>query len=161
MTKLSAMAAGSLFVLGASVGAVRAADSLTVPMHLIDAHGVGKSIGTVTISAADGGVKLAPALEGLPPGQHGFHMHENPSCDAADKEGKPSPGEAAGGHFDPAGTKAHKGPDGGGHKGDLPKLVADASGKVAATAVVKDLTVQDMAGHALVIHEGGDNYSDL
>ena len=161
MNKLSAMAAGSLFVLGAIVGAAGAADSLKVPMHLIDAHGVGKSIGTVTVSDTAGGVKLTVALEGLPPGQHGFHLHENPSCDAADKEGKPTPGEAAGGHYDPAGTKAHKGPGGGGHKGDLPKLVVDAAGTATATLDVKDVTMQDMAGRALVIHEGGDNYSDL
>ena len=62
-------------------------------------------------------------LKGLTPGEHGFHLHEKDSCGPGEKDGKPAAGIAAGGHYDPAATKAHKGPGGGGHKGDLPKLV--------------------------------------
>src|ERR1041385_5896044 len=117
MTKLSLIAAGGLFAFGAAVGSARAATSMTVPMQLIDATGIGKAIGTVTISEMTGGVKLTTALEGLPPGEHGFHLHEQGSCVPGVKDGKPSAGEGAGGHFDPAATKAHKGPGGGGHTG--------------------------------------------
>ena len=37
-------------------------------------------------------------------------------------------GVAAGDQYDPAGTKSHKGPKAGGHKGDLPALNATAKG---------------------------------
>jgi Cu-Zn family superoxide dismutase len=61
---------------------------------------------------------------------------------------------------DPQNTKAHRGPGGGGHKGDLPRLAADSHGKVKTTVVVGGLTVADARGHAFLIHAGGDNYSD-
>jgi Cu-Zn family superoxide dismutase len=57
----------------------------------------------------------------------------------------------AGGHLDPDATKAHRGPAGGGHRGDLPKLTADGQGKVKTTLVVAGLHVADTAGHAFVI----------
>ena len=87
-------------------------------------------------------------------------MHEKASCDPADKEGKKTAGQAAGGHFDPDGTKAHKGPDGGGHKGDLPKLTVGEKGDAGGKLEVKGLKLADFEGKTLMIHAGGDNYSD-
>jgi superoxide dismutase, Cu-Zn family len=131
-----------------------------VPMTFIDAEGIGKAAGTITLADAKDGVVLTLNLKGLPPGEHGFHMHDKGSCDPADKEGKKTAGQAAGGHFDPDATKAHKGPAGGGHKGDLPKLEVSDKGVAKAKLEVPGLRVADMAGHALMIHAGGDNYSD-
>jgi len=133
---------------------------VTVTVNLIDASGVQKPAGTVVVKQTADGIELDTNLSGLPPGEHGFHLHEHGSCAPADKDGKPTAGEAAGGHYDPAGTKAHKGPDGGGHKGDLPKLQVGADGTAKTTLRVRGLTLADVAGKALVIHEGGDNYSD-
>src|SRR5690348_11266787 len=73
-----------------------------VPMHMTEAKGVGKSLGTVTISETKYGLLFTPNLHGLAPGIHGFHIHENPSCD--------DHANAAGGHFDPAHTGKHLGP---------------------------------------------------
>ena len=131
-----------------------------VPITLIDVTGAGKPAGTITISETAEGLVFATNLKGLPPGEHGFHLHENGSCAPADKEGKPTAGQAAGGHFDPAATKVHKGPEGGGHKGDLPKLDVDAKGEANAKLKVAGLKLDDVKGKALMIHEGGDNYSD-
>jgi Cu-Zn family superoxide dismutase len=141
-------------------GAANAAKSLKVTMNLITADGVGKSIGTITIKPTKDGVALEPKLKDLPPGEHGFHVHEKGSCDPADKEGKKTAGQAAGGHFDPDATKAHKGPGGGGHKGDLPKLVVSDKGEAKDKLEVKGLTLGDFEGKALMIHAGGDSYSD-
>jgi len=129
-------------------------------MAMATASGKGADVGTVTVSDGKDGVSLKLDLHGLPPGEHGFHVHENPSCDPADKEGKKTAGQAAGAHFDPAGTKAHKGPGGGGHKGDLPKLVVSDKGEAKDKMDVKGVTLADFQGHALMIHAGGDNYSD-
>jgi len=70
-------------------------------------------------------------------------------------------GMAAGGHFDPANTKKHLGPDAmGGHKGDLPVLKVAADGTATGLLLAPHLKLADLAGHALMIHAGGDNYAD-
>jgi Cu-Zn family superoxide dismutase len=136
------------------------AAKVKVPMSFIDKDGVGKRAGTVTLQDSKDGVTLMTDLKGLPPGEHGFHLHEKASCDPADKDGQKAAGQAAGGHFDPAATKAHKGPGGGGHKGDLPKLEVSDKGVAKGKLDVAGLKVADMEGHALMIHAGGDNYAD-
>jgi len=143
-----------------TAGAVKAPKPITVTINLIDAKGIGKSVGTVTIRETAGGLEFDTNLKGLPPGEHGFHLHENGSCAPADKDGTPTAGQAAGGHYDPEGTKAHKGPAGGGHKGDLPKLNVDAKGNANVKLKASGLKLADATGKALVIHEAGDNYSD-
>src|SRR4051812_4652241 len=158
-TKKTLMAAAAALSL-AAVGAARAAKPVKVDMNLITADGVGKSAGTITLKETKDGVTLEPKLKGLPPGEHGFHLHEKGSCDPADKEGKKTSGQAAGGHFDPDATKAHKGPGGGGHKGDLPKLVVSDKGDAGAKLEAKGLKLADFEGKALMIHAGGDNYAD-
>ena len=107
-----------LFVL--SVSAWAQGDSI-VPMNLITETGVDKPIGQITISESKYGLVFTPALSDLPPGMHGFHVHENPSCEPGEKDGKIVAGLAAGGHYDPFNTKQH-GPWGEGHLGDLPAL---------------------------------------
>jgi Cu-Zn family superoxide dismutase len=68
---------------------------------------------------------------------------------------------AAGGHFDPADTGKHLGPNGDGHKGDMPVLIIDTSGKATKPIIiVPHLTLADAKGHSIMIHAGGDNYSD-
>src|SRR5215831_7413031 len=127
-------------------GVAHAAKSVKVDMMFISPDGVGKSAGTVTLKEVKDGVMLEPKLKGLPPGEHGFHLHENGSCDTAEKEGKKVAGQAAGGHFDPATTKAHKGPEGGGHKGDLPKLEVSAKGDASGKLEAKGLKLADFEG---------------
>jgi superoxide dismutase, Cu-Zn family len=147
-------------MLCALVAPAYAAKSIKVTMNLITVDGVGKSVGTITIKQAKDGVTIEPKLKDLPPGEHGFHVHEKPSCDPADKEGKKTAGQAAGAHYDPEATKAHKGPGGGGHKGDMPKLVVSDKGEAKDKLEVKGVTLADFQGRALMIHAGGDNYSD-
>ena len=155
---LSSLAAATLLV-GTGVYAAKP-KPLKVPMSFVTTEGVGKAAGTVTIKETKDGVTLETDLKDLPPGEHGFHMHEKGSCEPADKEGKKTAAQAAGGHFDPDATKAHKGPEGGGHKGDLPKLEANDKGVAKQKLEVKGLKLADFAGHSLMIHAGGDNYSD-
>jgi Cu-Zn family superoxide dismutase len=132
-----------------------------VDMNSIDIKGVGPSLGTVIVTAApQGGVVFTPNLAGLPPGEHGFHVHEFANCGAKEKDGKLTAGEDAGGHWDPQKTHKHAGPTGGGHKGDLPalKVAADGTAKQAVTA--PGIKFADLKSKSLIIHVGGDNYSD-
>ena len=102
-----------LFGMLVVVGTAHAAE-VVVPMHLIDGHGVGEAIGTVTASTSPYGTILTPNLHGLAPGLHGFHVHQNPSCAPAEKDGKTVAGLAAGGHYDPSNSGHHAGPYGDG-----------------------------------------------
>jgi Cu-Zn family superoxide dismutase len=161
MTKTAAIMMGALVAFAAGkAGAVKAPKPITVKVNFIDAKGIGKPAGTVTIKETADGLEFDTNLKGLPPGEHGFHLHENGSCAPADKDGTATAGQAAGGHYDPEGTKAHKGPGGGGHKGDLPKLEVNSDGTANAKLKVSGLKLADVRGKALVIHQGGDNYSD-
>jgi len=55
---------------------------------------------------------------------------------------------------------ARLGPMGEGHKGDMPVLTVDANGKATQAVTAPHLTVAAVKGHAIMIHAGGDNYSD-
>ncbi len=132
----------------------------TVTIHRIDANGIGEVIGSVKITETAKGILLAPKLKGLTAGAHGFHIHEKPDCGAGIKDGKPVAGLAAGGHYDPSSTKKHAGPAGRGHLGDLPVLVVSADGSATQPVTVGRLKLGDVRNRSLMIHEGGDNYSD-
>jgi Cu-Zn family superoxide dismutase len=133
---------------------------VVIPMSLVDASGAAKPVGTITAGNSGYGLMLKPALKGLPPGLHGFHVHENPSCDPADKDGQKTAGQAAGGHYDPAKTGRHEGPYGAGHLGDLPAIYVDAEGKAETVVLAPRLRLADLAGRSLMIHAGGDNHAD-
>ena len=149
----------AILALVVSAGAQAASDE--VEMNLVTPQGVGQSIGTVTITETDKGLEFTPALNALPPGEHGFHVHAKGSCQPAMKEGKPSAAEAAGGHLDPHQSGKHEGPDGMGHLGDLPVLVVNNDGNATDTVVAPRLKkLDEVKGKALMIHVGGDNMSD-
>lgn len=136
-------------------------DSIVVVMNSISAEsGVGATIGTVTFAPAATGVVVTPDLRGLTPGEHGFHVHENPSCAAAEKDGAKVAGLAAGGHYDPSASKAHAGPQGSGHLGDLPLLKVGSDGRATQAVNAPRITLSAIRNRALIIHAGGDNYAD-
>jgi Cu-Zn family superoxide dismutase len=135
-------------------------EQVTVSINLISATGVGPSSGRIEAEDTPYGLLLTPALSGLTAGVHGFHVHETPSCEPAEKDGKPVAGLAAGGHYDPAQTNVHKGPYADGHLGDLPPLIVAADGTASLPVLPPRLRVSDLKSRSLVIHAGGVNYSD-
>lgn len=134
--------------------------NLEVPVNLVDGQGTSTAVGSVSIVESPYGLVFTPALKNLSPGLHGFHVHENPSCAPKDKDGKPVPALAAGGHFDPAATKRHGTPWGDGHLGDLPALYVDAAGAATNPVLAPRLKMADVRGRSLMIHAGGDNHAD-
>ena len=151
------LATSCLILAGA---APAAAEQLKIIVSTIDNTGIGGSIGTITFSDTKDGLKIEPQLTGLKTGPHGFHIHAKPDCFTADQDGKPVAGLAAGGHFDPGKTGRHLGPDGDGHKGDLPVLVADDKGEAKAVLMAPHLKVADLLEHSVMIHKFGDNFMD-
>lgn len=153
------IAVASVFVLAIAAGAQAATAKATV--NKIDANGVGTAIGTATLKDTKVGLLIEPNLVGLPPGAHGFHVHEKGDCGPAEQNGQKVAGMAAGGHYDPGHTGKHLGPESTeGHEGDLPVLVVDKDGKATLPVLAPHLKVKDARGRALMIHVGGDNYSD-
>jgi Cu-Zn family superoxide dismutase len=147
-------------VLVATSLSAQAAD-LTVTMRKATADGTSDALGTVTVADSDGGATFKLDLRGLPPGPHGFHVHENPNCGPTIVNGARIQAGAASGHWDPDATRRHAGPEGDGHIGDLPALVVAADGTATQTLTaprIKDSSL--LKGHSLIIHVGGDNYSD-
>ncbi|WP_419204293.1 superoxide dismutase [Cu-Zn] SodC [Bordetella trematum] len=133
----------------------------SVELFMAGPAGPEQSVGTVTLSQTPYGTLLTPDLHGLPPGIHGFHLHEKPSCEPSQADGKTVPAGAAGGHWDPKKTGAHKGPyDDSGHLGDLPAIYVSADGKADYPVLAPRLKLSDFPGHALMVHVGGDNNSD-
>lgn len=109
--------------------------------------------GIVTFTKAEGGIRVLADLEGLAPGEHGFHIHDFGDCSAPD-------GTSAGGHFNPAGHQ-HGGPDVEmRHVGDLGNLTADASGKAHYDRVDKQLSLEgdhSIIGRSVIVHEKVDD----
>lgn len=136
-----------------------AAEKIVV-VNMINEAGLGKIIGTVKLSDSTAGLVIEPDLGELTPGKHGFHIHQKPSCEVGEKDGKVGAGLAAGGHFDPSSTGKHEGPDGHGHAGDLPALEVNGDGSATNKLLAPQLKLEQIVGHALMIHDGSDNYSD-
>jgi Cu-Zn family superoxide dismutase len=138
------------------------AASVTVPMAMATDKGAGPSVGSVALSDSPNGVVLTLDLHGLAQGQHGFHLHEKPSCaPSTAADGKVTPAGAAGPHLDPAKTNTHQGPNGKGHLGDLPRIEVGADGIAKGKLTAPRFkSVAELKGHALMIHAGGDTYSD-
>ena len=131
-----------------------------VQLSMVDEKGVGKPVGEVALTETAYGLVLSPSLVGLPPGLHGFHVHENPSCAPGEKDGHKVAALAAGGHLDPAGTGRHGLPWGDGHLGDLPPLFVDAKGNADHPVLAPRLKLSDLKGRSLMVHAGGDNHAD-
>ncbi len=134
-------------------------ETASATIHAISPEGIGAEVGKATITDSDKGAVIAIEVKGLTAGEHGMHIHEKGSCEPGEKDGKMGAGLAAGSHFDPAKSGKHAGPQGHGHVGDLPKLVVE--GDIAkASLTAPNVKVADVIGRALMIHAGGDNYTD-
>ncbi len=135
-------------------------DPNTIEIHKLTADGLGEFIGTIKVSETPYGTLFTPDLRNLTPGLHGFHLHTEGNCGPGERDGEMVPGLAAGGHYDPADTGVHSGPYGQGHLGDLPALYMDEKGRATHPVLAPRLKLTDLRGRSLMIHAGGDTYSD-
>lgn len=133
---------------------------ITVPVSAVSNQGIGAHIGTITFSDSKDGLVIQTNLQQIPSGPHGFHIHENPSCEPDIKDGKPGAALKAGSHLDPKQTGKHASPTADGHLGDLPLLTANNRQISQETLLAPRLTLEKIKNRAVVIHAGGDNYSD-
>lgn len=149
----------ALITLACSAGASAASQEVT--LHQVSTQGVGEAVGKVTITETDYGLQFTPALSGMKPGIHGFHVHAKGSCEPGESQGKTVAAGAAGGHLDPQNSGKHLGPYADGHLGDLPALYVTDDGKASYPVVAPRLkSLSDIKGKALMVHVGGDNHAD-
>ncbi|HET7275764.1 MAG TPA: superoxide dismutase family protein [Longimicrobiaceae bacterium] len=142
------------------VGAMTPDDQLmdtgaTAMAHIVDAEG--DTLGTVTLTETEQMIQVAGTLEGLPPGTHGFHLHETGVCEP--------PFQSAGGHWNPTdhehGMENPQGP----HLGDLPNIevgsdstvTVQVSSPVGATLEGTN-GLLDADGAVVMVHAGADDY---
>lgn len=141
------------------------AEEITIPVNAISADGIGEPLGAIVVTAEDGKPKLAPDLTGLAPGAHAFHIHENPDCGPAEKDGVMVAGLAAGGHYDPQGAMGHGDHDHEGMAmekpaGDLRELVIDPDGVSRQAVIVESLAFDQLRGRAIMIHAYSEQPDD-
>ncbi|HEY6773094.1 MAG TPA: superoxide dismutase family protein [Oxalicibacterium sp.] len=114
--------------------------------------------GTVTFVKQGDQLLMDARLTGLPPGPHGFHIHEKGDCSAPD-------GSSAGGHFNPSGMKHGSPAQAQHHGGDLGNIIADANGTAALrlNIPINDINVSknspsSIVGKGLIVHSDPDDY---
>ena len=114
-----------------------------------------KLAGSGTLTETSEGVTVSLAVENVPPGEHGAHVHEKGDCSAPD-------GSSAGSHFNPAGHP-HALPGGSPrHLGDLGNINIGSDGKgtidiLAPGANLKANDPSSFLGKAIIIHEKKDD----
>jgi len=114
--------------------------------------------GTVDFVETGGGIQVvATLLNVTPAGKHGIHIHENGNCEDG--------GKAAGGHFNPAGTKHGFLPKDGhdnAHTGDMGNIDIDDNGNGILVVFLPGLSLskgeKNISGKAVILHAKEDNF---
>lgn len=151
--------------------ALKPLNELRLNVNFVNTLGVGDSVGEILITEESGGVRVSADVQGLPEGLNGMHFHEKPSCDAGIINGERVAGHAAGGHYGhdhmmmnmddmDMSNMTHEQ-----HmmhmqmmkpKGDLPPLPIDSGGNATDTVFGANLTIDELRGRTLMIHQGPD-----
>lgn len=112
--------------------------------------------GTVRLLASGDTLKLAVAVAGIAPGEHGFHLHMTGTCTRPDFT-------SAGGHLNPLGKGHGISDSDGAHMGDLPNLSVAANGTATKAFDLRGSRDElmpalfDADGTAVVIHADPDD----
>ncbi|WP_038492826.1 superoxide dismutase family protein [Janthinobacterium agaricidamnosum] len=114
--------------------------------------------GSVRFEEKNGQVWVIASIEGLSPGQHGFHIHEKGDCSSPD-------GLSAGGHFNPTGVQHGNPASGPHHGGDFGNLETDMNGNaelkmafpLSQISLDKDAP-NSIIGRGLIVHADPDDF---
>src|SRR5438309_1735717 len=114
-------------------------------------------VGTATLSELPGGVRVTLRVNGLKPGEHGFHIHAVGKCESPDFT-------SAGAHFNPHGKQHGLANPDGPHAGDFPNLTVGADGTGSLDTIDSLVTLKEglnslfrSGGTSLIIHAGPDD----
>jgi len=114
--------------------------------------------GEILFYKTSNGLRLVGSLKNVPPGTHGFHIHEFGSCT--------DDGQAAGGHYNPDNVKHGNLLTDGfeqAHAGDLGNVVVAADGTAVWEKTFPGLSLNNgdytVVGRALILHADPDDFS--
>merc|ERR1712038_345262 len=130
---------------------IRRASSEIIPSG---GEGLDEVRGTVFLEETSEGVFISGDIDGLKPGLHGFHVHQEGNLDKNCKASK--------GHFNPEGN-SHSAPTSAKrHVGDLGNVVTDRFGETHVNMVDDVITLDpasenSVANRAFVVHLGEDD----
>ena len=112
--------------------------------------------GLARLTETPQGLRVAVRVAHVPPGRHGFHIHEVGLCG--------DEGKAAGGHYNPAGVPHGFLPTMGvhaAHAGDFGNIAVGRSGRGRLTLTLPGLTLTDgefpVVGRAVILHAQPDD----
>lgn len=144
-------AGGGAFAADADDVAPAADGTVSASVTLAD----GTAAGDVVFQQMRAGVLVIANLTGLPPGEHGFHIHEVGAC---------TPDfSAAGEHLAPDGHEHGFAATETPHAGDLTNIVVAADGEAGARILNPRVTLADILdedGSAIIVHAAADTYMD-
>jgi Cu-Zn family superoxide dismutase len=137
--------------------AASAEKMLTAKATFLNADG--RQIGTATLRETLNGLLIRTELQGLPPGDHAFHVHKVGRCDVSGQF------KSAGDHVALGDEKHGYETIGGPHAGDMPNQHVGQDGVLKADVLANRITlgagensVLDQDGSALVVHAKADDY---
>lgn len=154
---ISLLGAGVMIVLMILTRPSAASDEPVRATAMLQSTVGNTATGMVTFTKAADGVRVVADLEGLSPGDHGFHIHMFGDCSSGD-------GNSAGGHFNPTGA-AHAAPTaaaGHRHTGDLGNITAGADGKAHLEYVDPLLAFageHNILGRGVIVHADRDDFT--
>ncbi|HAX16491.1 MULTISPECIES: superoxide dismutase family protein [Leeuwenhoekiella] len=125
----------------------------------LDSKSGSTATGNVVFTEEDGEVSMTAVFEGLEPGMHAIHIHENADCSADD-------GTSAGGHWNPTKEQHGKWGDAEGyHKGDIGNFEADDNGNGTITMATDEWCIdcedatKNIVGKGVIVHQGADDFT--
>ena len=113
--------------------------------------------GEVFLEDTEGGLRVRAEVRGAVPGKHGFHIHEFGACGDS--------GNAAGGHYNPAGHSHGNALESGpaaAHAGDLGNIEIGPDGTGRLEALLSGVKLAGatytVAGRSFILHEKEDDF---
>lgn len=143
--------AGTTMATTESANMAGAAEGATATATLATANG--QPAGRATATQTAQGIRVSLEGAGLPPGQHGAHVHTVGRCDGPAFE-------SAGPHWNPTDTEHGSENPAGPHGGDMPNLqvAADGSGTLSFDLPAGSFDqLLDADGAAMMIHADADD----
>lgn len=111
-----------------------------------------EKVGEATFAPSGSQVTVTVKLErGLPAGFHAMHIHENGVCEPTG----PEPFSSAGGHLQVNGNTGHP------SSGDLVSINVLRDGTAETVTTTDSVTLNQIVGKALVIHQNPDNFANI